>query len=306
MEVLKAVLQARFPTRTAGHWVVMTATISGVNIFAMAYAWSNKGISFIVSTCGTTIRHKKNYMSKFEDAYGNASVKELARPAIAHFLFEFLPLIDEHNKQRQSVLALELSWPTKNCWFRLNTSFIGQSVVDIQRWDRSMCESFNETASKVVEDINIKQMANLLGKPLRTSTLKYQKGTRKSARSHDHGGDNRPDLVQIRGDDGTISYPPRKKGAYGKPRQRTCFICRRYREKNQNTQWMCGKCGMPLCMKDRTSNEKGHERKQSCLHEHKHSDNIYLGCGFISRSPSQFVMPTELILYPIVRANEGF
>ena len=69
---------------------------------------------------------------------------------------------------------------------------------------------------------------------------------------------------------------------------------------------MCGKCGMPLCMKDRTSNEKGHERKQSCLHEHKHSDNIYLGCGFISRSPSQFVMPPELILYPIVRANEGF
>ena len=59
-------------------------------------------------------------------------------------------------------------------------------------------------------------------------------------------------------------------------------------------------------MKDRTSNEKGHERKQSCLHEHKHSDNIYLGCGFISCSPSQFVMPPELILYPIVRANEGF
>ena len=100
MEVLNAVLRARFPERAAGHWVVMKANISGVDIFVMAYAWSNKGVSFIVLTCGTTVRHEKNYYSKFEDSYGNPSVKELARPAIAHMLFEFLPLINEHNKGR--------------------------------------------------------------------------------------------------------------------------------------------------------------------------------------------------------------
>ena len=106
-EVLHAVLRARFARRPAGHWVVMQAEISGVKLFIMAYAWSNKGISFIASTCGKTVRHSKNYQSSFEDAYGNISTKELARPAIPHILYEFLPLIDEHNKSRYNALALE-------------------------------------------------------------------------------------------------------------------------------------------------------------------------------------------------------
>ena len=59
-EVLHAVLRARFGRRPAGHWVVMRAEISGVKLFIMAYAWSNKGISYIASTCGTTVHHKKN------------------------------------------------------------------------------------------------------------------------------------------------------------------------------------------------------------------------------------------------------
>jgi hypothetical protein len=33
--------------------------------------------------------------------------KELPRPTVAHMLYEFLPLIDEHNKSRQNALALE-------------------------------------------------------------------------------------------------------------------------------------------------------------------------------------------------------
>ena len=73
----------------------------------MAYAWSNRGIAYFVSSCGSTVRHETNYTSRFEDDYGNATEKQLPRPTVAHFLFEFLPLIDEHNKARQNVLALE-------------------------------------------------------------------------------------------------------------------------------------------------------------------------------------------------------
>ena len=107
IEVLRAILRARYPKRAAGHWVVMKATISEVDLFIMAYAWSNKGIAFMVSTCGTTVQHERNYMSNYEDEFGHRATKELARPAIAHMLYEFLPLIDEHNKARQSYLALE-------------------------------------------------------------------------------------------------------------------------------------------------------------------------------------------------------
>ena len=66
IEVLRAILRARYPKRAAGHWVVMKATISEVDLYIMAYAWSNKGIAFTVSTCGTTVQHERNYMSNYE------------------------------------------------------------------------------------------------------------------------------------------------------------------------------------------------------------------------------------------------
>ena len=64
----------------------------------MAYTWLNRGVLYIVSSCGTTIRHEKLYTSRFEDDYGNVTEKDLPRPTVAHVLYKFLPLIDEHNK----------------------------------------------------------------------------------------------------------------------------------------------------------------------------------------------------------------
>ncbi len=82
------------------------------------------------------MRHELDYRTSFGDGFGNISSKPLSRPSIAHFLYEFLPLIDEHNKARQSALALkDKKWPTKCCWYRLMTTFIGMAVIDIQRWD---------------------------------------------------------------------------------------------------------------------------------------------------------------------------
>ena len=114
MLVLHAVLRPRYPLRTAGHWVVMKATISEVDVFIMVYAWSNRGVACIVLSCGSTVRHETNYRSKYEDEYGNVIEKELPRPTITHFIYEFLPLINEANKTRQSILALERVWLTKN------------------------------------------------------------------------------------------------------------------------------------------------------------------------------------------------
>lgn len=107
MPILHAVLKARYEGRPAGHWVVMSTTISDVKLFALAYAWSQTGVSYILSTCGTTDPCPIKYQTSFEDSYGITTSKDIDRPNVAHFLFEFLPLIDEHNKQRQSLLALE-------------------------------------------------------------------------------------------------------------------------------------------------------------------------------------------------------
>jgi hypothetical protein len=107
MKVLHRLLLGRHGARPAGHWTTMTTTISDVNLIVMAYAWSQRGVSYFVSTCGSTEVSKEPYYTKFEDEFGGVSAKEIKRPKLAEFLYQFLPLIDEHNKQRQALLALE-------------------------------------------------------------------------------------------------------------------------------------------------------------------------------------------------------
>jgi hypothetical protein len=113
MKVLHAILTARCGPRPAGNWVVMTAKIGGVDLYVMEYAWSSRGVAYMVSSCGKTVMHEQSYVSRYEDEFGIVQEKELQRPPVAHFLYEFLPLIDEHNKAHQSALALEKKWLTK-------------------------------------------------------------------------------------------------------------------------------------------------------------------------------------------------
>ena len=67
---------------------------------------------------------------------GNVQEKELPRPTVAHMLYDFLPLIDEHNKACQNELALEKCWLTKNCWVQLLARFLGMAIIDLLWWDR--------------------------------------------------------------------------------------------------------------------------------------------------------------------------
>ena len=161
-----AVLRARHPNRPADHWVVMKTNISGVDLYVMAYAWSQQRSCRIVSTCGKTITHRISYESKYADHFDNTAFNELPRPAILHQLFHFLPLVDEANKKRQNALALEKKLLTKNCWTRLITTLLGQSVLNMMRWDRYMrCQNpiGYTLASK---DFDITGMADLIARSL--------------------------------------------------------------------------------------------------------------------------------------------
>jgi hypothetical protein len=51
-------------------------------------------------------------MSDFEDDNGNVGSKENSCPELAHLFYDYLPLIDEHNKQQQKILGLERKCPT--------------------------------------------------------------------------------------------------------------------------------------------------------------------------------------------------
>jgi hypothetical protein len=94
MAGLHAVLKGRFGNKCAGHWVSMMSVIVGVKLLALAYAWSQKGVSDFLTTCGSKHQSSVIYESNFEDEFGNISSKFLPRPHISHFLYEYLPLID--------------------------------------------------------------------------------------------------------------------------------------------------------------------------------------------------------------------
>jgi hypothetical protein len=277
MAVLHSILTARHGKRPAGHWVTMTATISGVKIVALAYAWSQKGVSYFVSTCGSTEKSPFKYQSKFEDDWGNTQVKELDRPKLAHFLYEYLPLIDEHNKQRQSILALETRWLTRDPWFRLLCTIMGMCTVDMHRLFRHHELKVNNKTDKEVDALTIIRFSDLMCGNMKQWQYQYKR------RAVAEGMAEHP-LCRITDDQGNTVRQPTplqlsKGKTVGNPVVLSCFVCRRYKstsDKQQQTAWWCRSCHMPLCNVPR--NKEGTPRMLSCLEEHQQSDDPILGC----------------------------
>ena len=84
-----------------GNWVVFRTTIEGVKLIAIAYAWSNKDVAYVLSTVGTTSTCKEPYVS-FSPEFGfdGGDTKMHPRAEIVDFLFRNLPTIDNFNKLR--------------------------------------------------------------------------------------------------------------------------------------------------------------------------------------------------------------
>ncbi len=129
-----------------------------------------------------TVKPEQSYISQFEDEFGNVQEKELPCPEQAHMLYGFLPLIDEHNKACQNSLALEKCWMTKSCWNQIITTLLGMAVVNFQHGDRNKRHGYmmkpvagfaDDNNDGIVDDFDIKIMANLIGRPLTDGRFKY-------------------------------------------------------------------------------------------------------------------------------------
>jgi hypothetical protein len=286
MQVLHKLLISRHGNNPAGHWVVMTVEISGEKLFAVAYAWSQKGVSYFVSTCGKTTPCPIQYSTHFEDDFGNIQSRQINRPDFAHFLYDYLPLIDEHNKQRQAILSLEKCWPTRNCWFRLMVTLVGMCVVDLHRLWRNHKYGMHKDASDddgFPGDTEIRRFSDLICANLRKRAQKTLSLSQIAART----SEGKTPLTRIVHEDGSsvrdcTDQQKEKRRSVGTSRQRKCFICRKYLSEKRTTMYRdtsfcCSVCGMPLCMKDRTTDEM-ENRPLTCLQEHLTSQNAVLGC----------------------------
>ena len=78
--------------------------------------------------------HDDKHASNFENDVGIIATKEIICPKIARTLHECLPVIDEHSRQRQSLLSAERKCHANDFWFRLLKTMIRVCVTGMHRW----------------------------------------------------------------------------------------------------------------------------------------------------------------------------
>jgi hypothetical protein len=226
MGALHAVIKARFGTKIAGHWVTMMKTIAGVKMMDMAYAWSQKGISYFLSTCGSIEVSSVLYRSAFEDEFGNVDYEFLPRPQIAHFTFEYLPLIDEHNNQQQAVLGLDQKWRAQCCWTHLIVTLIGICAVNMQHLYRSEKKLRNRIMCGQIleEDTTIVKFSELLY----SGIIKRDRNTTDGVQYRVVGTETLLERIEKDGDTNLpVAEENKARGKLtGQPIQRKCFVCR--------------------------------------------------------------------------------
>ena len=83
-----------------------------------------------------------------------------------HNTDHFLPLINEYNKERQNILALEKKWPTRNCWTTCITSITGQCVVNLMSWNRAKRAPIAIGYTKAYKERDITKMTNIIARSL--------------------------------------------------------------------------------------------------------------------------------------------
>jgi hypothetical protein len=309
MRALTAVLKARHGDHPAGHWVVMRTEIAEVKLFAVAYAWSQKGVSYFLSTCGKTSPAAKMYTTNYEDEFGYTQIRRINRPDIAHFLYDLLPVIDEHNKQRQSILNLEKCWPTRDCWFRLIVTLTGMCVVDFHRLYKNIKSEDASGRNKTeIDALEVGRFSDLLCNSLRkrsrrpAGTLAQFSVAQASA-----------PLARIEGEDGTVTREVTEKQrqkwkSVGTSRQMKCFMCRKYLKSDgttrySDTSFWCASCKMPLCKSDRTESDP--TRTSSCLHEHLTSTHPDVGCNKKHLKATAFPKDIQVNLHPRRSSRRG-
>jgi hypothetical protein len=128
----KAYIEEQLKNAPGGVKIVLSGKAPNEQqLIAVGYRYSSKRTLFFVSTAkaGTTLPGVP-YEMKFTDGFGNLKSRQVERPQILSEFFQDSNVVDSNNQLRQDGLALEESWVTTNCWFRLATTLLGMNVTD--------------------------------------------------------------------------------------------------------------------------------------------------------------------------------
>jgi len=267
---LHAVLRARCPTRMAGHWVVFRSVIKGVNMLAIAYAWSNKDVAYVLTTVGNANSGPMNYIS-FDagTCYDTCDTKQHPRPHIVDFLMRQLPIIDSYNSLRQHSLQIENKWPTKCPWRKLLHAHVGMSVVNMQKLyshQHPGIEGKDMSVFDLAATISgalVSRKRRILPAPL----LEDCSGT-KMSRVADSAGNTAKRVTPKQKENDARSV--------GSSKQQTCFVCKKCSSKCSHSVGSCPKCNTCLCLNSK-------KRAITCLYEHLNSGDPNIHCNGVKK-----------------------
>ena len=105
--ILRTLLKSRCGGRPSGLSIMMTVVMSEFNTMNMSHAWSQRGVSYSVSACGSTEIYEETHLANLEDDLGDSTCKKINSPSIFQLLHIVSPITHEHNRMRQVVLGLE-------------------------------------------------------------------------------------------------------------------------------------------------------------------------------------------------------
>lgn len=142
----------------SGSHLVLECTTpeTGVSLVALGYKYNSRKVLCFVMTkdAGSTAPGLEPYYAKFPDIFGNVKQRKVQRPAVLGRYFGDSDKIDSHNHCRQFRLGLEKHWLTRDCWFRLDTTFIGQTVIDAYRSVNNQSELKNMTVMNFADRLS--------------------------------------------------------------------------------------------------------------------------------------------------------
>lgn len=75
-------------------------------------------------------QNQENRTTPFNDSVGNILTRDADCSDMLSKCFCVSNVIDSHNQARQFCLALEKKWIAQDCWFRIDTTFIGITTTD--------------------------------------------------------------------------------------------------------------------------------------------------------------------------------
>lgn len=149
------------------HWPGGTNTVfecTELGLVAVGYKYNKKKVlNFIMTKGAGSTKPGVAYQAHYNDPFGNQCTRDILRPDVISNYFQYSNTIDIANRVRQSELALEQLWLTKNCWFRLDTTFLGIVVTDCYH-----ALHFGLPSSHAWKNIDMRLLAGLLAKDFRT------------------------------------------------------------------------------------------------------------------------------------------